>query len=226
MARVPSLWYDDGHGKDFHAKDKPLFLGVVIGLTDFNTFKNLIIRPEWLRFDQNDKLTPSMVLAMKIRDEYIREMAKLLKGEKWINRMAVHKLANFLVVLHINDDMYYERFGYLMYRFIQRSMEWADTDKDGRIKIIQEERALYFTHEGRQDRLQQITAAWDFFERLYRENEGIEQSVNFVIGRLNVHRAEFNYDEVSRLGMTAFHPECWYPRGRGQLWDMAHGGKG
>jgi hypothetical protein len=113
-----------------------------------------------------------------------------------------------------------------MYRFIQRGQEWTHATKERHLEMIREERALYFTHEGRADRIEQINAAWDFFEKMYNENEGIENSIDFVINRLYVHREEFDYNEVSRLGMQSFHPENWYPRGRGQLWDMAHGGKG
>jgi hypothetical protein len=226
LARVPSLYYQDGPGKDFHMKDKPLLMSIATGLVDFNMFKNLVIRPEWLVVDKGDSLSESMKLSVVIRDEYVREMPRLLRTTKWLNRLAIHKLANFLVILHRNDDMYYERFGYLMHRFIERSDEWKQSDKAGRLQIIDEEKTLYFTHEKRLDRIVQIRNVWNYIHRMYESDEGIMRSVDFIVERLGVHRSEYNYDEVSRLGIIAFHPENWYPVGRGQLWDLAHAGQG
>lgn len=226
MARVPSLYYDGKEGTEFHAKDKPILLSVVTGLLDFNILKTMVIRPEWLRIDAGDAVTDSMKLAMTLRDEYIREMPKLLRKTRWINRLAIQRLADFTTVLYRNDDMYYERLGYLMWRFIERGPEYAGADHAGRVKILHEERALYLTHEKRLDRIKWITNAWDYFVDLYATDEGISASVDFVIERLNVHKDQYNRDEVSRLGMKGFYPENWYPNGRGYLWDMAHGGIG
>jgi LmbE family N-acetylglucosaminyl deacetylase len=54
----------------------------------------------------------------------------------------------------------------------------------------------------------------------------IERMVNFLVERLYAHKDEFDREEVSRLGLKAFYPEHWYPAGRGQMWDMVHGGRG
>jgi hypothetical protein len=224
--RVPSLWYDDGHGAEFHAKDKPLILDVIMNGNNINLLKGLILRPEWLRVDSGEFITDSMKLTMVLFDEYVREIPKLLKGCSWLNRLAIHRLGAFLVVLHRNDDMYYERFGYLMWRLIERYTEWSTTDKSKRLTILKEERALYLTHEKRMDRIEYITKFWDYGIHMYETDEGIERSVNFVIERLNVHKDMYKRDELSRLGLKAFYPEHWYPAGRGQLWDMMHGGKG
>lgn len=224
--RVPSLWYDGGHGSDFHAKDKPIIIGVMMGELGFNALKGMILRPEWLRVDQGEVISDSMKLSMVIRDEFIREMPKLLKRTKWINRLAIQRLADFLVVLHRNDDMYFERFGYLMGRFIERYPEWKATDKAGRYKILEEERALYLGYEKRMDRIKWITGAWDYLLKMYSTDEGISNSIDFVVERFYVHKDMYSKDEISRLGIKAFYPENWYPNGRGALWEMVHGGKG
>lgn len=224
--RVPSLYYDNGHGTEFHAKDKPLLVHTILHTKDFNLLKSLIVRPEWLRVDQGEFITDSMRLSMILYDEYVRAMPRLLKGCGWLNRLAVQRVSGFLVVLHRNDDMYYERFGYLMWRFIERAQEWKQNDKAGRVKILKEERNLYETHEKRLDRKEWLMAFWDYAIYLYETDVGIQQSADFLIERLYEHRDMYKHDEVSRLGLKAFYPENWYPVGRGALWDMAHGGKG
>ena len=225
MPKVNSWWWQKGPSRDFHAKDKPMLMGVFNGSLPFNTLKNFILHPGWLT-TANEPMTKSMTLMGVIKDEYIREMPKLLRGTKTLNQLAIKKTADFVFLLHRSDDMYYERFGYLMWMAIEVAPRWLAADVEQRKIILHEMREHYFTVEGRQDRIPHLNQAWDWLENHYASDAGIQRSVDFIIERLHVHRDMYDRDEISRLGMKAFYPENWYPRTRGALWDQVHGGRG
>lgn len=225
LAKVNSWWWQKGPSQDFHAKDKPMLMHVLNGTATFDTLKELVIRKEWLT-TVGEPMTKSMTLMGVIRDEYIREMPKLLKGARWWNQLAIKKLADFVFLLHRSDDMYYERLGYLMWMAIEIAPRWLAADHNQRVLLLHEMREQYFSVEGRQDRLTQLNQGWDWLETHYKDDPGMTRSVDFVIERLYIHRDMYDRDEVSRLGMKAFYPENWYPRTRGALWDQVHGGNG
>ena len=225
MSKIPSTWYTKGDGADFHDKDKQILIQMLRNKGNLNLLKNLIMPRRWVD-TKGEVLTKSMVLIGDVRAEFTREMPKLLKGAGWINRLAIQRLVDFLYVLHKTDDMYYERFGYLIGRIIEIYPEWEKADKVGRQALLQAEDDLYFTHEKREDRIPHIHAAWDYLKSKYESDEAIERCVNFAFKTFYDKREQYDPDELSRIGLTAFHPECWYPVGRGQMWCMIHGGQG
>jgi hypothetical protein len=224
--KVTSFWYKKGDGVDFHIKDKnELLMGVVFGHKTFNDLKYLIIKREWLT-SENETLLPSEVLATNMHNEYVRRLPIIMKGCGWINKMAASKGAGLLLALYKSDSMYSERMGYLMHRFIELYPLWCGETHEVHCNLLHAERLNYFVHEKRQDRLIQLNRGWDYLEKMYREDAGITRSLDWLVEYLYEHRSEFNYDEVSRLGHISFHPENWYPVGRGQLWDMVNAGNG
>ena len=223
--KVTSFWYKDGDGADLHNKDKQLLTIMLRNKESINVLRKLIIKKHWVSTD-GEALTPSMRLVGKVRDEFIREIPKLLRGVGWINKMAIQKLADMLYILHKTDDMYYERFGFLIWRLIEIQPRWIATDKAGRIAILHEEMDLYFTYEHREDRIPHLKSGWDYLIWKYTEDEGIERCVNWLVQTFWEHRAEYDREEVSlNVKLKAFYPENWFPVGRGQMWDMIHGGK-
>jgi hypothetical protein len=223
----PGTWYIPGDGYNFHLKCKPLLMSVLHGKSTFNDLAKLVINRQWLNVGgETLTLTKSMIMIGAAKDDLIRNIPRLLRGKSWLNRLAIQRLADFIYVLHKSDDMYYERFGYLIWRVIERALDWIATDKAGRSSIIKQERVLYFTHEHREDRLEQINAGWDFLEEMYEHDEAIEVLVNYLVEWIWEHREMYDRDEVSHLKLKQFYPENWYPTGRGQLWNAMHGGKG
>jgi len=226
MAKSSSYWYQEGTGKDLHAVDKPLLMCLIGGHVTFNDLKRLVIRKEWLDLTHERNPLPSELLVLRMRQQYAVDAAKLLRGCGWLNKLAVAKLADFLVVLFKSDDMYHERMGYLLWRCTMMAPRWLAAGFEERCVLLQEERVNYFVHEKRQDRIDHLMLGWNYLEREYANNDWITRSVDWLVEFLHTYPTKINYDEVSRLGMMSFHPEWWYPVGRGQLWDMVHGGLG
>ena len=223
--KVTSFWYRDGDGADLHNKDKQLLTIMLRNKESINVLRKLVIKKHWVD-TKDERLTKSMVLVGKVRDEFIREIPKLLRGVGWINKMAIQKLADMLYVLHKTDDMYYERFGFLIWRLIEIQPRWIATDKVGRIGILKEEMDLYFTYEHREDRVPHLKSGWEYLIWKYTEDEGIERCVNWLVQTFWEHREEYDREEVSlNVKLKAFYPENWFPVGRGQMWDMIHGGR-
>lgn len=225
MVKVTSFWYKEGDGHNFHAYNKcHVLMGVLRG-EGFNLFKNTLLKKEWIS-NEGEQLTQSMVLVTNMRDEYVRNMPKILKGCGWMNQMAVRKAADFLTILYKSDDMYYERMGYLIGRFILLAPAWREADLEGRKYLLHLERLNYFVHEKRLDRISHLNLGWDYLEKNYVEDKGIQRSVDWIIEYLYTYRDQYNPDEVSKLGIKGFYPQNWYPVGRGGLWDAIHAGRG
>jgi hypothetical protein len=105
------------------------------------------------------------------------------------------------------------------------SPDWSVLSKEDKLDILHIIRNEYFVNEKRLDRISHLMKIWDFGLKYVDEHEWAMGMLDLYAQYMNEHKWTFR-DEVSRHGLKAFHPQNWYPVGRGRVWDLIHGGIG
>jgi len=219
-----SAWTWTKEGAHFHGTQKTIFQQVCNGTTEFAALKDMCIGKK-LYTKGPDGMVGSTKWFIKAKEALFVENKALIHKELWIHeRVALRNAANFGLALDHADDMYYERFYWIQQTLFVIAPEFMQADREGRIKMIEDLRDLFFTYEKRTNRVPQQRVIWDYVIKQIKEKPLFYELLVWWVDYSIKHQKEWPAKEVSRLGMPVGDPRMWFPRGRGSLWDKIHGG--
>lgn len=179
----------------------------------------------WVEIENPEHMEPSLLYLVQMNERMWSPMAPCVRMASIPERMILKRIQYFMLALYHSDDMYYERIGWLIGRFAYITREWPGKTRAQMMSELYALRDEYFTHETRLDRIHHLRKIFDYALKFVDEHEWAFECVCWYGEYLQEYPWTF-YDEVSRHQLMAFHPENWYPRGRGQIWDLVHGGRG
>lgn len=184
----------------------------------------------WVEIENPEHIEPSLEYLVQMNERLWSPMAPCLKGAPIMERMVIKRVQYFMLALYHSDDMYYERIGWLIGRFAYMAAEWwpnghACATRAQIMSDLYKLREEYFVHEHRTDRIGYLEKIFAYVLKYIDDNEWAFELMCWYGEYLQKYPWTF-YDEVSRHDLQAFHPENWYPVGRGRVWDLVHGGRG
>jgi len=179
----------------------------------------------YVQIENPEYMEPSLLYLNDMIDSTKQPMPTWLKNMSILERQIYKYGCNFFLALYHSDDMYYERLGWLITIFAKDAADWITLQDDTKLKVLETYRMRYFEQECRKDRIEPLSKIWAFALKYASEHKWVLRMLDQFAQYMINHPWTFE-NEVSRHGLQAFHPENWYPRGRGRIWDLVHGGLG
>jgi hypothetical protein len=202
----------------FHKKDKLEFWRV-LGEKRFSlemAAKLLEVKESWIERKEGDVCPPNFFLLKSIIDRYLESCADF--KPPLLYRLAVHKIGIMVLALYLEDTAYMERLGGMLQHILDRTEQWDQAGPGCRAAQLEELRDWWHTEEWRQRYKEQITFLFNWIIEHYQKDPFIQKSIDFGIDCLLLNKE--NWQQADRI----FNPKNWYPRGKGQVNYLCHGG--
>jgi hypothetical protein len=127
-------------------------------------------------------------------------------------RIALNQCGKFMLSLYKQDSAYYERIGGHVCIFIANEELW----KKDHVKALNFYYDWWLQNDIRGYSKKWINSAWVTLIELYQEKEFVRMSVDWIMEYLHAHKDEWKMD-------PEFHPDRWYPKGKGQITYLVSG---
>ena len=175
----------------------------------------LSIDIKFFRIDKGDPDKPNYAFLMKMNSEYEKFRKTHKHYEKKLSmkeRIALNQAGKFLLALYKQDSAYYERIGGHICTFIANEELW----KKDHVQALHFYYDWWSKNDIRGYSKKWINSAWVTLIELYQEKEFIRMSVDWIMEYLHAHKDEWKMD-------PEFHPDRWYPKGKGQITYLVSG---
>jgi len=220
MVKIPNRWFDGatGDGWNFHGKDKTLirdFFALEGKPSAFKVLKMLTLKKEWLK-DDGEGNPENFLLLMKLKDDYFAEVKSRKIRVPMLENMVLEKAWDFLLTLYRQDSAYFERIGGVITYIITNEKLWTK-DVEARRAFIRGIKAWWKVNDMRPRARDIIEYIFDYIIRKYETEPFYTRSIDFVIDWIIAHKAEWVMHQF-------YSPDWWYPKGKGQVNWMIHGG--
>jgi hypothetical protein len=173
------------------------------------------IDAKFWKVDKGDPDKPNYQFLLKMNSEYEKFRKAHKHYEKKLSmkeRIALNQCGKMLLALYKQDSAYYERIGGHVCVFLSNEEQWRKDKLTTLISFYN----WWNTNDIRGYSKKWINNAWVTLIELYQEKEFIRMSVDWLMEYLYAHREEWVMD-------PEFHPDKWYPKGKGQITYLVSG---
>ena len=175
----------------------------------------LSIDTKFWKPEKGDPDKPNYQFLIKMEGDYQRYRKTIKHFEKKLTikeRIALAQAGKFLLSLYKQDSAYYERIGGHITLFISNEDNWK---KDKLTSLIS-----YYNWWNQNDirgySKKWINNAWVTLIELYQTKDFVRLSVDWLMEYLFTHKKDWVTDQE-------FHPDRWYPKGKGQITYLVSG---
>lgn len=211
MSRVNNKWINR-EAWTFHITNKNLLKQIISSGKDkdLEQLTGLQIDDKWL-INEGEGDPPNMDWIRRMDEAWRKEFEGeipiwLSFGEKKV------------IALFRQDSAYSERIGGIINWIIFNEKYWrsCQTKKD-RVKFIEDIRDWWNEADRRERSREWILTMWNRLIKWYQKKPFWEKTINFLIEYTLEHKDEWQPNQI-------YDPKTWFPRGRGQMNDLVHGG--
>lgn len=218
MARVNNKWEDEQSWK-FHIDYKKIMRGIIESDDDAD-----LLKLEQIEFS-DDLLSPSnpgegdppnMAFMRRMWAESFAYAQQI--GIPILLRPVFERGGKWVLALYRQDSAYCERIGGIIQYVNYNEKAWKKCkNKKQRVAFLKDVRDWWNENDTRDRTRGWIMKMFNKLIKWYEKDEFWERLINFIINWCVAHQNEFEPHQM-------YDPKMWFPRGRGGINVMIHGG--
>ena len=205
-------------GYEFHIREKNIAREALskerLTLTDLAA---LSVDAKFWKIEKGDPDKVNVQFLSTMIEEFEKYRKTIKHYEKKLSmkeRLALNQSARFLFALYKQDSAYFERIGGHITLFITNYDAWKN--HPNKVEVLRGYYNWWSTNDIRGYSKKWINTAWVTFIELYETKEFVRLSTNWIMDYLHKHSKEWKVD-------SNFHPDTWYPKGKGQITYLVSG---
>jgi len=214
--KINNKWIDET-AWTFHIDDKNLIRDAIAddSCKKLKILSGLVVKPEWMKCD-GEVEPPNVQFMRDLRAAYL-EWVKTQEVPAFESAF-LEKAIDFIVTLFKQDSAYFERIGGIVTFFIYNRFRWVDKSKEERLQLLKEAKMWWSMEDERERTKTWINNIWNCVIRGYENREFWTKSIDFTIDYFIENNGKWVIVEM-------YDPKKWFPRGRGQVNNLIHGGE-
>jgi len=216
IARVNNKWENE-ESWNYHIKNKNLIREVIDSDNeeDLQKLATLTWDDKWL-INEGEGDPPNMDFIRRLHTDY---MAWAEKNMPLLEKVWLPLTAKKIVSLYRQDSAYAERIGGVIVWIQYNEALWKKCKtKKEKIEFLESARDWWNENDTRDRTRGWILHAWNKIIGWYGKKEFWERSVNFLVNWTIEHKNDWQPNQM-------YDPKVWFPRGRGHINNLVHGGR-